>query len=120
MSQPSKYTGSCHCGAVRYTVEADLSQPVMACNCSMCGRTGTLLSFVPSESFHLEQGSDSLTDYQFNKHRIHHLFCKVCGIKSFARGVGPGGKEMAAVNVRCLEGVDPEKLQVKHFDGKSA
>jgi hypothetical protein len=120
MSQPSKYTGSCHCGAVRYTVEADLSEPVMDCNCSMCGRTGTLLSFVPIDKFTLEQGSDSLTDYQFNKHRIHHLFCKVCGIKSFARGTGPGGKEMAAVNVRCLAGVDPSKLEVKHFDGKSA
>jgi hypothetical protein len=119
MTEPSTYTGSCHCGAVRYTVQADLSQPVMACNCSMCGRTGTLLSFVPIEKFHLEQGSESLTDYQFNKHVIHHLFCKVCGIKSFGRGVGPGGKEMAAINVRCLEGVDPSKLKLTQFDGRS-
>src|SRR5215470_5073687 len=89
---PSQYAGGCHCGAVRYTVEADLSQPVMSCNCSMCGRAGTLLSFVPSEKFKLEQGSDSLTDYQFNKHAIHHLFCKVCGIKSFARGQTPAGQ----------------------------
>ena len=115
----STYTGSCHCGAVRYTVEADLSQPVLACNCSMCQRAGTLLSFVPAERFKLENGEDSLIDYQFNKHVIHHVFCKVCGIKSFARGVGPGGKEMAAINVRCLEGVDPNKLEVKHFDGRS-
>jgi hypothetical protein len=104
---------------VRYTVEADLSQPVIACNCSMCGRTGTLLSFVPIEKFALEQGSDSLADYQFHKHAIHHLFCKVCGVNSFARGVGPGGQEMAAINVRCLEGVDPSKLEVQHFDGRS-
>ena len=115
----STYTASCHCGAVRYTVEADLSQPVVACNCSMCGRSGTLLAFVPADKFTLVQGEDSLTDYRFNKNVIHHFFCKVCGIKSFARGVGPGGKAMAAINVRCLDGVDPAKLQVTHFDGRS-
>jgi hypothetical protein len=119
MSQPSTYTGSCHCGAVRYSVEVDLSQPVLACNCSMCGRSGTLLSFAPIEKFKLERGEESLTDYQFNKHAIHHVFCKVCGIKSFARGVGQGGKAMAAINVRCLEGVDPSKLEIKQVDGRS-
>jgi hypothetical protein len=119
MSQPSKYTGSCHCGAVRYTVELDLSQPVMSCNCSVCSRSGTLLTFVPIEKLNLEQGSESLTDYQFNKHVIHHLFCKTCGIKSFSRGTGPDGQEMAAINVRCLEGVDPTTLQIKQFDGRN-
>ena len=120
MTQASRYTGSCHCGAVRYTVEADLSQPVISCNCSMCGRTGTLLTFVPIEKFTLEQGAESLTDYQFNKHNIHHLFCKVCGVKSFARGVGKGGAEMAAINVRCLDGVEPSTLPIKQVDGRSS
>ena len=115
----SKYNGGCQCGAVRYTVEVDLSQPVIACNCSMCGRSGTLLTFVPADKFKLERGGDSLTDYQFNKHVIHHVFCKVCGIKSFARGVGPGGKEMAAINARCLDGVELNQLQIKPFDGRS-
>src|SRR3954453_3363840 len=77
MTQPTTYQGSCHCGAVRYSVEVDLTQPVMACNCSMCGRSGTLLAFVPTAKFKLEQGSDALTDYLFNKENIHHLFCKV-------------------------------------------
>jgi hypothetical protein len=120
MTEPTKYTGSCHCGAVRYTVEADLSQPVISCNCSMCQRSGTLLAFVPADKFHLVQGSDSLTDYQFNKQVIHHLFCKVCGIKSFARGTGPGGKQMAAINIRCLEGVEPSEVKIQSFDGRSA
>lgn len=113
------YKGSCHCGAVQYTVDADLSQPVIACNCSMCGRSGTLLFFVPSETFHLERGNDSLTDYQFGRHHIHHLFCKVCGIKPFARGAAPDGKEMTAVNARCLDGVEPAKLEIQQFDGRS-
>ena len=117
MTQATKYTGSCHCGAVRYTVELDLSQPLISCNCSMCGRSGTLLAFTPAEKFHLEKGSDSLTDYQFNKHVIHHVFCKVCGIKSFARGTAPDGREMVAINARCLAGVDVTTLQVNQIDG---
>ncbi len=88
MSEPTTHTGGCHCGKVRYEAKVDLGAPVIACNCSMCGRTGTLLSFVPATQFKLLSGEDSLTDYQFNKKAIHHLFCKVCGVKSFARGTG--------------------------------
>ncbi|HEY0193218.1 MAG TPA: GFA family protein [Kofleriaceae bacterium] len=113
----TSYKGSCHCGAVRYTAEVDLNKPAVACNCSMCGRAGTLLTFVPTDKFTLDQGQDSLTDYLFNKEKIHHLFCKTCGIKSFARGVGQGGAEMIAVNVRCLAGVDPAKVELRHVDG---
>ncbi len=115
----STYAGSCHCGAVRYAVELDLSRPVVSCNCSMCGRTGALLGFVPATAFTLEAGADRLTDYQFNRRHIHHTFCQVCGIRSFSRGVGPDGSEMVAINVRCLDGVDPSTLTVTHFDGKS-
>src|SRR3954465_3194460 len=106
------YTGSCHCGAVRYEATLDLQKPVISCNCSMCGRTGTLLTFIPESDFKLLQGEDALTDYQFNKHVIHHLFCTVCGTKSFARGVGRDGAPTVAVNARCLEGVDLGALQI--------
>jgi hypothetical protein len=111
--------GGCHCGAVRYRVDLDLTQPAIVCNCSICARTGTMLSFVPVAQFTLEQGEDHLTDYLFNKQVIHHLFCKTCGIRSFARGVGPGGAEMAAINVRCLDGVDLDQVPTHHYDGKS-
>jgi hypothetical protein len=67
----------------------------------------------------LRSGADSLTDYQFNKKIIHHLFCRTCGIGSFARGTGPDGAEMIAINVRCLDGVDLDSLTVTPFDGKS-
>lgn len=112
------HTGSCHCGAVRFHVDIDLEQPVIACNCSMCQRAGTLLSFVPESAFTLEQGEDSLTDYQFNHHVIHHVFCKTCGIKPFARGSGPNGPTVA-VNVRCLHDVEIGDLKVHPFDGRS-
>ncbi len=104
---------------MRYDVRLDLSQPVIACNCSMCGRAGTLLMFVPADQFTLKSGGEVLTDYQFNKHVIHHLFCSACGIKSFARGIGRDGGEQIAVNVRCLDGVDLDALNVQKFDGRS-
>jgi hypothetical protein len=119
MSEANTYTGSCHCGAVRYEVKLDLKKPVVSCNCSMCGRSGTLLTFVPEGEFKLLAGEGSLSDYQFNKHLIHHLFCKTCGIKAFARGVARDGTPTVAVNARCLEGVDAGGLNVTQFDGKA-
>ena len=114
----AKRGGGCHCGAVRYEVDVDLAGPVIACNCSMCGRAGTYLTFVPASAFRLLSGEASLTDYQFNKKHIHHLFCARCGIKSFARGTTRDGAPMVAVNARCLDDVELEGLQVKTYDGK--
>jgi hypothetical protein len=85
----------------------------------MCGRVGSLLTFVPADKFRLLAGEDQLTNYQFNKKQIDHLFCRTCGVKSFGRGVRPDGKLMVAVNTRCLDDVDIGQLKVKHFDGKS-
>jgi hypothetical protein len=119
MSETKTYTGSCHCGAVRYEVTMELKNAI-GCNCSMCGRSGTLLTFVGVDQFKLLAGADSLTDYQFNRHAIHHTFCKVCGIKPFASGVDPAGNETRAINVRCLEGVDTDKLAIQHYDGKNS
>ncbi len=118
MSTTTSHAGGCHCGAVRYRVDIDLTQPVIQCNCSICSRTGTLLAFVPESSFTLEKGEQNLTDYQFNKKAIHHVFCKTCGIKPFANGQGPKGP-MVAINLRTLEDVNTHELATHKFDGKS-
>jgi hypothetical protein len=113
-----RYTGGCQCGKVRYEVAADLDR-ALSCNCSRCSKLGWIISFVPAQKFKLHSGDDAQTDYLFNKHAIHHLFCSTCGIESFARGTGPDGSEMVAVNVRCLDGVDVGELKPMPFDGKS-
>lgn len=118
MSEAKTYTGGCHCGAVRYQVSADLSQPIV-CNCSHCYKLGWMLSFVPEENFTLLSGEDNLTDYQFNKKVIHHLFCKTCGIKSFGRGTGADGQATIALNLRCLDDLDVTTLSPMAYDGKS-
>lgn len=118
MAETRTYPGGCHCGAVRYEVATDLD-PVIACNCSICQKRGLLLTFVPPSQFALLAGEDDLVDYQFNKKIIHHLFCRTCGVAPFARGVGPDGAEMIAINVRCLDGVDLDAVAVSPFDGRS-
>ena len=112
MTEMKTYTGGCHCGKVRYEVKADLGR-VTACNCSICAKTGWLLAFVPADQFTLLSGEDALSDYQFGKKRIHHLFCSSCGIRSFGRGTGPDGRQMRAINVRCLDEVDIGALEIK-------
>lgn len=118
MTEDKTYTGSCHCGNVKFEATGDFSN-VISCNCSMCSRTGALLAFVPASQFKLLKGEDAQGTYKFNKHVIDHYFCNNCGIRSFSKGIGQGGVEMRAINVRCLEGVDLDALTVKKVDGKS-
>jgi hypothetical protein len=112
------YTGGCQCGKVRYEAQADIGE-VISCNCSRCRKLGPLLSAVAMSDFKLLCGENEVTDYQFNKRTVHHLFCKTCGIESYAYGKGPGGREMVMLNVRCLDGIDADQFTVKKFDGAS-
>jgi hypothetical protein len=114
----ANYAGSCHCGRIAFDVQGDLTE-AKECNCSHCSRKGYLLWFLPREQFHLKTPEDALATYQFNKHVIDHHFCPTCGCAPFATGAGPGGVKMAAVNVRCLEGVDPGKIKRVFVDGRS-
>jgi hypothetical protein len=118
MPKLKAYSGGCHCGRVRYETTTDPSQAI-ACNCSICARHGLWLTFVSPQHFKLVSGLDDLTDYQFNKHIIHHVFCRNCGAESFARGKTKDGKDVFAINVRCLDGVDIAKIDPKPVDGRS-
>lgn len=118
MADEKTYEGGCHCGAVRFQVTLALDRAI-TCNCSICSRSGTVLTFAPATRFTLRSGEDALTDYQFGKKRLHHLFCSRCGIRSFSRGTGRDGAPMVAVNVRCLDGVDLAAIPTTEFDGRS-
>ncbi len=110
------FQGSCHCGKMAYEVDAEM-QPATACNCSICSSRGYLLWFMPADKVKLTGSLEDMSSYTFNKHRIRHYFCPDCGGAPFGMAEHEG-KPMVAVNVRCLEGVDLSKLEVKHFDGK--
>jgi hypothetical protein len=112
------YTGGCHCKKVRYEVELELDT-VISCNCSICTKRGWLLTFAPKSAFKLITGEEEVTDYQFNKHLIHHLFCTTCGTASYSVGSDAEGNESVAINVRCVDDVDIDGLTIQKFDGKS-
>jgi hypothetical protein len=111
------HKGSCHCGQTVYEVEGEIGQ-VVDCNCSHCSRKGYLLWFVPRAQLRLTT-PDSLAVYTFNRHAIKHHFCPRCGCAVFGLGVAPNGLETAAINVRCLDGVDLAALKRVPFDGRS-
>jgi hypothetical protein len=113
------HEGSCHCGAVRYEVTFEPPAKAYACNCSICSRAGWLLTFVPQTAFRLLAGEEALVDYQFGKKKIHHQFCKTCGVRAFSRGADETGKGTVAINLRCVAGIDATKLPVEVFDGAS-
>jgi hypothetical protein len=112
------YKGSCHCGDVAFQVEGELAS-AMSCNCSICQRKGTLMWFVPREHLQLLTPDENASTYTFNKHAIKHRFCPKCGMHPYGEGVDPKGNSMAAINIRCLEGIELEKIAVTHFDGRS-
>lgn len=112
------HRGSCHCGRVAFEVEGDIDGG-LACNCSMCSRRASLLWFVPRERLKLLTPERDMAAYTFNKHVIQHRFCPQCGIHTFGEGKDPKGNAMAAVNLRCIEGLDLDRIPVKHFDGRS-
>lgn len=116
MAEAASHEGSCHCGAVKFAVKADISKAT-SCNCSNCQRLGWMLAFVPEADFTLRTPEAPLTDYQFHHKRLHHLFCPTCGVHPFSRGAGTKGP-MVAVNLRCLEDVDLTKIEVTLFDGR--
>src|SRR5688572_21024509 len=109
--------GGCHCRAVRF--EAALPDPALAqsCNCSVCEKTGFVHLIVPENRFRITRGEDRLTDYTFNTGVAHHLFCKVCGVKSFYRPrSNPDGW---SVNARCLDAADDLEIAIEAFDGRN-
>ena len=112
------YTGSCHCGRVAFDVEGEI-QSAMACNCSICARKGVLMWFVPREELRLRTPDDAAATYTFNKHVIQHRFCAACGIHPYGEASDPSGTRMAAINLRCIDGLDLDAIPVQHFDGRS-
>ena len=111
-----KASGGCHCRAVRFVAELPESPvPALSCNCSICAATGFLHIMVPHKDFELISGRDSLTSYRFGTGAAEHLFCRVCGIKSFYQP--RSHPEAWSVNANCLD--EPPELAVEEFDGRN-
>jgi hypothetical protein len=119
MSDPSTslvtHTGGCHCGAVRFEVDAPASIEVRECNCSICAKSGYLHLTLPRARFRLLSGGEALSEYRFGTGVARHLFCSVCGVKSFY--VPRSHPDGYSVNARCLDAGSVVSMRVLPFDG---
>ena len=119
------YKGSCHCGAVRFEADIDLSRGTMRCNCSLCRKARAWFAFTSPEHLRVLIGEDAQTEYSWtpaNRPRpnIHYLFCETCGVRTFARADNDGhGNPGIAVNVAALDDTDPGELEgsIRYVDG---
>jgi len=115
-AQKVTHTGGCHCGAVRFEVDAPARVEVYECNCSLCGMLGFRHLIVPRSHFRLVSGEATLSEYRFNTGVARHLFCRRCGIKSFY--VPRSNPEGISVNLRCLDPATIESVRLLEFDGR--
>ena len=111
------HRGGCHCGAVRFEVDAPATLVVQDCNCSICRKAGFLHLIVPASRFRLLSGEAALVDYRWNTGVARHRFCGVCGIKSFY--VPRSNPDAINVNARCLDEGCVQALVVEAFDGRN-
>lgn len=110
------YTGSCHCGTVKFEVQAEEPVELERCNCSVCRKSGYLHLIVPAAHFKLLQGEDALSTYTFNTGVAKHHFCRICGIKPFY--IPRSNPDGVDVNVNCLDN-PPAEMTIVEFDGRN-
>ena len=111
------HRGGCHCGAIRFEVDAPARLLVHDCNCTICSMSGFQHLIVPGSRFRLLAGAEMLAEYTFNTGVARHLFCRRCGIKSFY--VPRSNPDGFSVNARCLDAGTIEALDVAPFDGRN-
>ena len=116
------YKGSCHCGKVRFEVDLDLGAGTVKCNCSICAKQRAWLAAVSPSDVRLLAGESELADYQFGARRIHHRFCRTCGVRPFGQAsVEDTASGFYAVNLGALDDIDPAELAkaaVMYVDGR--
>jgi hypothetical protein len=110
------HVGGCHCGAVRYEVDAPADIEAIDCNCSLCAMTGFLHLIVPASGFRLLSDPQAMIEYRFGTGTARHFFCATCGIKSwYVPRSNPDGFD---VNVRCLDPATIASIRSTPFDGR--
>lgn len=117
MGKGRRYEGGCHCGAVRFEVVLPEAIEVEECNCSICAKSGNIHVIVPASCFTLLQGEETLTLYTFNTGAAQHLFCSVCGVKSYY--IPRSNPDGVAVTWRCLDAWETLDVTINPFDGQN-
>ncbi len=108
--------GSCHCGAVTFTVKLPEVLRGARCDCSICRIKGAVTVGAPLDSLEIMAGEEWLTLYEFNTRTAKHYFCSRCGTYTFHRR--RADPHSYGINVACLD-LDPYRdfVEVPVLDG---
>lgn len=117
MTEKITHSGGCHCGAVRFEFRAPAKVLVQRCNCSICAMTGYEHLIVPAADFTLLSGGARLQSYSFNTGTARHLFCEICGIKSFY--VPRSNPDGYSISLRCVATGTIAEVVYEDFDGQN-
>jgi hypothetical protein len=112
-----KVQGGCHCKKVRFEAEVAAEIDVLDCNCSICSATGFRHLIVAHGDFRLVSGEAALTSYRFGTGAANHLFCRICGVKSFYQP--RSHPEAWSVNLNALDDATGLKVRSAPFDGRN-
>lgn len=112
----NEYLASCHCGSIKFSLQADIDELVV-CDCSLCAKRTAVMVTVQRDMLKVMSGEDALSLYQWNTGKARHYFCSTCGIYAFHQR--RTNENVFSVNVSCIQGIDPTKIPVRHVDGKS-
>jgi hypothetical protein len=118
-AQGRKFSGNCHCGAVRFEVELPADLRGSRCNCSICSRTAVTSAIVKPAAFELREGASALQSYAWGARISTRYFCKECGVHCYGKGfLEAVGGDYVAVNLNCVEGLEVSELEIMHWDGR--
>jgi hypothetical protein len=120
------YCGSCHCGAVRFEADIDLSEGTYRCNCSLCSKVRGWFTLVSLDHFRQISGADAQTEYQWvpagqPAANLHYRFCGTCGIRTAGYGQhGPGGGPFYFIAIAALDNASADELapSIRYLDGR--
>jgi hypothetical protein len=117
-SDPVSLNGSCHCGAVKFTVTlTEGFASARRCTCSICRMRGAIAVTSTPDKLHIIRGEDHLSTYRFNTKSAEHHFCSTCGI--YTHHKRRSNPNQLGVNVACLDRVSPFDFEeVIVFDGQ--
>jgi hypothetical protein len=108
------HNGSCHCGAVRFTVASEITE-LTQCDCSLCVKRNAVMARAPEDALEVTSGREMLTLYRWNTRKARHYFCSVCGIYVFHKK--RSAPEFFGINVFCLDGFDSASLPIRAAEG---
>ncbi|KAI0535044.1 glutathione-dependent formaldehyde-activating enzyme [Xylaria digitata] len=134
------YTGSCHCGAVTLALKSksldkDFAEKIAECDCSNCIRAGCVWIYSKKAQMVIE-GKENLGRYLFGNKFTEKTFCNICGVPIHnellefteeelavrtkeERDWIVSGQDFAPVNLRIINGLDVNDLNISQLHGWS-